>query len=84
MADPLLDDLTPPQREAVTHRDGPMLVVAGAVAKATGQTGRHIRERGFDKQYYLDLILAVKVVDIFSNDTMTIVEVSVGKNGGKK
>ena len=28
--------------------------------------------------------IAVKVVDIFGNDTMTIVEVSVGKNGGKK
>ena len=28
--------------------------------------------------------IAVKVVDIFGNDTMTIVDVSVGKNGGKK
>ncbi|RJQ28534.1 site-specific DNA-methyltransferase [Candidatus Parcubacteria bacterium] len=28
--------------------------------------------------------IAVKVVDIFGNDTMTIVEVSVGKKGGKK
>jgi hypothetical protein len=28
--------------------------------------------------------LAVKVVDIFGNDTMTIVDVNVGKNGGKK
>ncbi|HEV7671927.1 MAG TPA: site-specific DNA-methyltransferase [Thermoanaerobaculia bacterium] len=28
--------------------------------------------------------LAVKVVDIFGNDTMTIVDVSVGKNGGKR
>jgi DNA modification methylase len=28
--------------------------------------------------------IAVKVVDIFGNDTMTIIEVSVGKNGGKK
>lgn len=37
----------------------PSVMVAGAVAKATGQTGRHIRERGFDKQYYLDLILAL-------------------------
>jgi ATP-dependent DNA helicase RecG len=37
----------------------PSLIVAGAVAKATGETGRHIRERGFDKQYYLDLILAL-------------------------
>lgn len=27
--------------------------------------------------------IAVKVVDIFGTDTMTIVEVSVGKNGGK-
>ncbi|HQO20884.1 MAG TPA: site-specific DNA-methyltransferase [Acidobacteriota bacterium] len=28
--------------------------------------------------------IAVKVVDIFGNDTMTIIDVSVGKNGGKK
>ncbi|MDP2242174.1 MAG: site-specific DNA-methyltransferase [Burkholderiales bacterium] len=28
--------------------------------------------------------IAVKVVDIFGNDTMTIVEVSAGNNGGKK
>ena len=28
--------------------------------------------------------IAVNVVDIFGNDTMTIVDVSVGKNGGKK
>ena len=25
----------------------------------TGDAGRHIRERGFDKQYYLDLIIAL-------------------------
>ena len=37
----------------------PNLIVAAAVAKATGEAGRHIRERGFDKRYYLDLILAV-------------------------
>lgn len=35
------------------------LIVAGAVARATGAAGRHIRERGFDKRYYLDLILAL-------------------------
>jgi len=28
--------------------------------------------------------IAVKVVDIFGNDTMTIVDVSVGKNGGRE
>jgi ATP-dependent DNA helicase UvrD/PcrA len=27
--DPLLDNLTPPQRQAVTHVDGPLLVIAG-------------------------------------------------------
>ncbi len=37
----------------------PNLIVAGAVARAAGEAGRHIRERGFNKQYYLDLILAL-------------------------
>ena len=37
----------------------PNLMVAGVVAKATGETGRHVRERGFDKRYYLDLILTL-------------------------
>lgn len=37
----------------------PAVMVAGAIAKAIGQSGRHIRERGFDKQYYLDLILSL-------------------------
>lgn len=37
----------------------PNLLIAGSVAKVTGQKARHIRERGFDKQYYLDLILAL-------------------------
>lgn len=37
----------------------PNLIVAAAVARATGGAGRHIRERGFDKRYYLDLILAL-------------------------
>jgi len=37
----------------------PNLIVASSVAKVTGETGRHILERGFGKQYYLDLILAL-------------------------
>ena len=37
----------------------PNLIVAGPVAKTAGEAGRHILERGFDKQYYLDLILAL-------------------------
>ncbi len=37
----------------------PRLFIAGHVARLTGQQARHIRYRGFDKQYYLDLILAL-------------------------
>ncbi len=35
----------------------PNLFVAAEVAKAAGGAGRHIRERGFDRQYYLDVIM---------------------------
>jgi len=40
-----------------------------------------------EQQDIIRYVEAVKVVDIFGNDTMTIVEVTVpnnGKNGGKK
>lgn len=37
----------------------PNLLIAGPVAKLTGHEARHIRERGFDKKYYLDLIVAM-------------------------
>ena len=37
----------------------PNLTVAGPVARATGTAGRHIRERGFDKRYYEDLVLTL-------------------------
>jgi ATP-dependent DNA helicase RecG len=34
-------------------------IVAAAVARATGDAARHIRERGFNKRYYVDLIMAL-------------------------
>lgn len=37
----------------------PNLLIAGRMAKVTGQKARHIRERGFNKQYYLDAITAL-------------------------
>lgn len=37
----------------------PNLLIAGRVAKVTGQKARHIRERGFNKQYYINIILAL-------------------------
>lgn len=37
----------------------PNLIVAGPIAKVAGDAGRHIRERGLDKKYYLDMILTL-------------------------
>ena len=37
----------------------PKLLVAGSVAAVAGQKPQHIRNRGFDSQYYRDMILAL-------------------------
>ena len=37
----------------------PNLVVANVIAKATGKIGEHFLGRGFDRQYYRDLILEI-------------------------
>jgi DNA helicase-2/ATP-dependent DNA helicase PcrA len=50
LADDLLGDLNPAQREAVLHGDGPLLIVAGAgsgkTAVLTRRVAHLIRERG--------------------------------------
>ncbi|MDF1553864.1 MAG: putative DNA binding domain-containing protein [Deferrisomatales bacterium] len=35
----------------------PNLIISGRVAKLAGHEARHIRERGFDNRYYLDLVV---------------------------
>lgn len=37
----------------------PNLLVAGSVAAVAGQKAQHIRNRGFDSQYYRDMIVAL-------------------------
>ena len=37
----------------------PHPVVAAEIAAATGQKARHIRDKGFDNQYYRDLIIQI-------------------------
>lgn len=66
----LLDKIQ--KRVPVTHEDHrrlknagvvegryPNLFIASPVARLTGQEARHILERGFNKRYYLDLIVAL-------------------------
>ena len=37
----------------------PAVMVSSGVAKVTGQKAKHIRDRGLDKKYYLDLVKAL-------------------------
>lgn len=37
----------------------PNLIIAGKIAGLTGQKARHIKDRGLDKKYYLDMICAL-------------------------
>ena len=50
------------KRDGLVEGRYPSLVVAATVAAATGEKAKHIRDRGFDNQYYRDLI--VKLVRI--------------------
>lgn len=55
----------PPEGSKVLKEAGlvegryPNLFIASSVARMTDQKARHIRDRGFDKKYYLDTIVAL-------------------------
>lgn len=37
----------------------PNLIIAAPIARLTGQKARHIKDRGLDKKYYLDMIITL-------------------------
>ncbi|TSA07417.1 MAG: hypothetical protein D4R73_09890 [Deltaproteobacteria bacterium] len=41
------------------ERRYPNILIAGRVAKLTGEEARHIRDRGSNNRYYLHLIMAL-------------------------
>lgn len=51
------DDHQRLKKQGLVEGRYPNLFVASAVARLTGQPARHIRDRGFDTAYYMDLIL---------------------------
>jgi ATP-dependent DNA helicase RecG len=53
------DDHRRLKAEGLVEGRYPNLIVAGSVARATGGAGRHIREKGLTRRYYVDLVLAL-------------------------
>ena len=45
------------KKEGLVEGRYPKVFIAGPVAEVTGQTAKHMREKGFDDRYYQDLIL---------------------------
>lgn len=51
------EEYTHLKKQGLVEGRYPKVIIAGTVAEITGQTAKHTRDKGFDDQYYLDLIL---------------------------
>src|SRR5579859_6105041 len=81
--DELLGRLNPPQREAVLHGDGPLLIFAGAGSKKTRVLTTRIAHLISSKRVWPDRMLAVTFTNKAAREMRARVEALVGEQAHK-